>query len=103
MPLSNSRLHNPHHSRNRNLCHTPVRYRDRRRGTSRRNRIRQAGGSSLSGSRYRRDSLYSNRLLIPEGNSHTTRSLIPVREDNIRSWAHTDSSPLHSRYSRLPA
>ena len=54
-------------------------------------------------SRYRRDSLCSNRLLIPEYNSHTTRSLIPVREGNIRSRAHTDNSRLHSRYSRQQA
>lgn len=99
-PLTNSRLHNPHRSHSRNLCHTPVRYKDRLRGTFRRSRIRQAGGSSLPDSRYRHDSLCSNRLLIPEYNSHTTRSLIPAREDNIRSRAHTGSSRCHSRYSR---
>ena len=43
------------------------------------------------------------RLLIPEYNSHTTRSLIPVREGNIRSRTHTDNSRLHSRYSRQQA
>lgn len=101
--MTNSRLHNPHRSHSRNLRHAPVRCKDRLRGTFRRSRIRQAGGSSLPDSRYRRDSLCSNRLLIPEYNSHTTRSLIPVREGNIRSRAHTDNSRLHSRYSRQQA
>ena len=101
--MTNSRLHNPHRSHRRNLCHTPVRYKDRLLGTFRRSRIRQAVGSSLPDSRYRRDSLCSNRLLIPEDNSHTMRSLIPVREDNTRSRTHTDSSQPHSRYSRQQA
>ena len=102
-PLTNSRLHNPHRSHSRNLCHTPVRYKGRLRGTCRRSRIRQTVGSSLSDSLYRRDSLYSRRLLIPEDNSHTPRSRIAVREDNILSRAHTDSNRRHSRYSRRQA
>ena len=77
----------------------PVRYKDRLRETFHSSRIRQARDSNLSDSRYRRDSLYSKRLLIP-GNSHTTRSRIPDREGNIRNRAHTGSIRLHSHRSR---
>lgn len=98
-PLTNSRLHSRCHSSSRNRYRNPVRYKDRLRETFHSSCIRQARDSNLSDSRYRRDSLYSKRLLIP-GNSHTTRSRIPDREGNIRNRAHTGSIRLHSHRSR---
>ena len=94
-PQQDSRCHSSRRNRYRN----PVRYKDRLRETFHSSRIRQARDSNLSDSRYRRDSLYSKRLLIP-GNSHTTRSRTPDREGNIRNWAHTGSIRLHSHRSR---